>query len=340
VDLSVYIKELLYKHNCVIIPGFGAFVANYSPASINAVSDSFDPPSKDIMFNPGIVRNDGLLADYLSQKTNISYDEALLILKDSVADLKLSLNKGKTVNFTAIGNFSVNKEGKYIFQPDNSTNLLLESFGMSVFNSPAIRREGIAKGIERKIREKDISREIRIPAAVKWVAAASITILVLISMAVLNPGVIEKINFNYSSIYNSLVSRLYNNDFENSPAIKPETIKPLAVAAETKQVNADSIAAADLTAENKAETVQAETVRNPEYYIVGGCFSIEENAEKFLKELKSKGYDASLVGVTKTGLFRVAYSGFSNAEDANSQLEKLRNSEDADVWLLHYHNNQ
>jgi cell division protein FtsN len=159
-------------------------------------------------------------------------------------------------------------------------------------------------------------------------------------MAVLNPGVIEKINLNYSSIYNSIVSRLYNNNFKNNSAVKPLVEKPVIVAAETKQADADSIVAAELTAVNKTETVQAETVSNPEYYIVGGCFSIEENAEKFMKELKSKGYDASIVGVTKTGLFRVAYCGFSNLVDATNQLEELRSAEDANVWLLHYHINQ
>ena len=45
-QLSPYIKDLLYRYECVIIPGFGAFLANYTSASIQVDSSTFYPQGK------------------------------------------------------------------------------------------------------------------------------------------------------------------------------------------------------------------------------------------------------------------------------------------------------
>ena len=50
-DITKYIKELLFLHDCVILPGFGGFVANYKSAKIDEIRNVFFPPSKDIGFN-------------------------------------------------------------------------------------------------------------------------------------------------------------------------------------------------------------------------------------------------------------------------------------------------
>jgi hypothetical protein len=36
-ELNKYISDLLRKHNCVIVPDFGGFVANYRSAVIDKV---------------------------------------------------------------------------------------------------------------------------------------------------------------------------------------------------------------------------------------------------------------------------------------------------------------
>ena len=33
--LDLFLAELLYDHDCVIVPGFGGLVANYRPAKLN-----------------------------------------------------------------------------------------------------------------------------------------------------------------------------------------------------------------------------------------------------------------------------------------------------------------
>ena len=76
-QLSPYIKDLLYRYECVIIPGFGAFLANYTSASIDADSSTFYPPGKTISFNRQLQTNDGLLANYVASVEGTSSELAL-----------------------------------------------------------------------------------------------------------------------------------------------------------------------------------------------------------------------------------------------------------------------
>ncbi len=62
-EISQYIKELLILNDCVIIPEFGGFVANYKPATIE--NNQFFPPAKEIAFNNKLVSNDGLLIKHI-----------------------------------------------------------------------------------------------------------------------------------------------------------------------------------------------------------------------------------------------------------------------------------
>lgn len=69
------------------------------------------------------------------------------------------------------------------------------------------------------------------------------------------------------------------------------------------------------------------------YYIITGAFSQPENALKFLKKLKSMGYNASLAGTSPKGLQMVAASSAPTAELAEAELEKIRH-EFSTAWIL------
>ena len=72
-DIVRHINNLLLKHNCVIVPGLGGFVANYKSARIHPVNHTFTPPAKEIVFNTGLKHNDGILATYIALELNINY---------------------------------------------------------------------------------------------------------------------------------------------------------------------------------------------------------------------------------------------------------------------------
>ena len=69
--LDKQISSLLYLHDCIIIPGFGGFVANQKPSFLNPAHHIFSPPSKRIAFNSSLRIGDGLLANHISKTLNL-----------------------------------------------------------------------------------------------------------------------------------------------------------------------------------------------------------------------------------------------------------------------------
>ena len=49
--VSYYISELLFLHDCVVLPEFGGFVGNNQSAKLNTITGELLPPSKQLLFN-------------------------------------------------------------------------------------------------------------------------------------------------------------------------------------------------------------------------------------------------------------------------------------------------
>ena len=73
---DTYIKDLLYRNDCVVLPNLGAFITRNVSAKIDESNNVIYPPSKHISFNPKIVENDGLLANHIAIVENISREKA------------------------------------------------------------------------------------------------------------------------------------------------------------------------------------------------------------------------------------------------------------------------
>ena len=83
--IANYIKDLLYRHDCVIVPNFGGFVTNRISAQIHKNSYTFLPPTKQVGFNSHLTHNDGLLANYIASSENISFDQATIKISEIVS---------------------------------------------------------------------------------------------------------------------------------------------------------------------------------------------------------------------------------------------------------------
>lgn len=124
------IGNLLLRHNCVIIPSFGGFVAKPVPARIDYNKGTMHPPGKSLLFNKQLVNNDGLLISEFSQSNNLSYDEATTEIKDLVEGWRETLNLGGRIEIDNVGNLFFDDERNICFEQDRFCNLLLESFGL------------------------------------------------------------------------------------------------------------------------------------------------------------------------------------------------------------------
>lgn len=138
-QLLTHIQKLLYRHDCVIVPQFGGFIANRIGARIEN-DTQFYPPCKQLGFNASLSHNDGLLANELASAKNISFDAANLEIQSTVKDWLQKLHSGKLV-LENVGTFSLNSEEQIIFEPISEVNYLSSSFGLSSYSSNTIARQ-------------------------------------------------------------------------------------------------------------------------------------------------------------------------------------------------------
>ena len=113
-QLQQYIKELLYRHECVTVPNFGAFLTRTISLLIQPKTGVFSPPTKEVSFNHLLKSNDGILAHYMAQKENISYEQALRKIEKEVIIWKQKLQT-QHLTFVGIGEMRLNPQKKINF---------------------------------------------------------------------------------------------------------------------------------------------------------------------------------------------------------------------------------
>ncbi len=138
--LSKYIRDLLFRYECVIIPEFGGLLTKTISAQIDERSHTLSPPSKRLGFNSQLTENDGLLANYVASVDKTPYEKAINFIKFEVKEWQKKLVNQDMV-LEEIGTFSLNKEGKILFEPDPNSNFLTDAFGLSTIIAPEVSRE-------------------------------------------------------------------------------------------------------------------------------------------------------------------------------------------------------
>ena len=120
----------MLRHNCVIVPSFGGFVAKQVSAKIDYSSGKMFPPSKSLLFNKQLINNDGLLISEFSQSNGLSYEEATQKVQAKVSEWQKILSSGSRIELDRIGYLFFDAEKNLCFEQDRFFNLLLESFGL------------------------------------------------------------------------------------------------------------------------------------------------------------------------------------------------------------------
>ena len=113
-QLSKAINSLLYTNDCVTVPGFGSFIVNKFSSVYDEKKGKFYPPSRRVSFNPKIKNNDGLLANFISEKESISYEVAVKNIHNQVISWKKKLNT-EPILLDNIGELSYNSDENIIF---------------------------------------------------------------------------------------------------------------------------------------------------------------------------------------------------------------------------------
>jgi nucleoid DNA-binding protein len=139
-ELIPIIVDLLSKHTCVIVPDFGGFIVNEKGTVISTAGDRFFPPCKELIFNPHLSHNDGLLVHAFMQKNGISFDEANRIISGKVKSVRKEIEIHKAYSLGNFGFFSLETTG-IVFHAKEISIEDVGSFGLHEFYFPVLRAE-------------------------------------------------------------------------------------------------------------------------------------------------------------------------------------------------------
>lgn len=85
----------------------------------------------------------------------------------------------------------------------------------------------------------------------------------------------------------------------------------------------------------KARVVIGDANEDARYFIIMGSFSVQDNAEKLMKKLRSQGFYPTILQ-SPQGLYRVSAYHFNNERTARVEVGQIRQNypQYQDAWLL------
>lgn len=303
-QFAEHIASLLYRYDCVVLPDFGAFLTQYTPAQHHETTNAFYPPKKQLAFNAQLVSNDGLLANYIAKVSEISYEEACEKIKSQVRQLFDHLHQGNKVVLDNIGVFFIGEEQALQFEPSYHLNYLTTAFGLSSFTKPEIKRLAY--------KEEVIQLEQEVPIAFtperrnrKWMNYAAVG---FIGFCLLGYGAFT-----------------YLNQVEKHNTVAQQ---------EANEAVNSKIQEATFVIDNPLPAITlAFTKPKGNFHVIAGAFSFEANAKKKIGQLKDKGYDAYLMGKNAYGLFQVAYGSYVTNPEALKVVRQIRKTDNPAAWI-------
>ena len=151
--IDKHISDLLYDHECVIVPDLGGFLSSYVPSKIHPVRHMVLPPSKKIAFNIFLRQNDGLLANHVVQSEHVTYPEALKEIETYVETCHKELADGKKFIVERIGILSKDAETNIQFEPFSNVNYLKDSYGLSPVQYVPIQHNDFEQKVEKQLHD-------------------------------------------------------------------------------------------------------------------------------------------------------------------------------------------
>jgi len=312
-NIQFHIKNLLYRHDCVIVSGLGGFVTQRQPAKID--NGYFLPPRKILTFNQSLEEShDGLLANQIAKEEKVSFQIAQQKIKAFNQKVFETLEEETDIYLKDLGHFKMNAERKLVFKPDDK-DWLIEAFGL-----PKFKIDQIERGAENPITEKPVSE-----ASLDETVAPKVT---PIKKAPSRPNYWKyaAVGIVAIGIAGLVGSQLYQKDVKAHNITQQEKAKNLV----DQKIQESSFL---VTKPLKALSIKVESKRTGKYHIVGGAFRVRANVDKKIKQLQKQGFDAKYIGTNKYGLHQVVYASFEDKLKALKKLSQIKSQNNPYAWL-------
>ena len=332
-NLVKNISRLIAQHNCVIMPGVGAFLAHRVPAYYSAKEKIFMPPHRSLAFNPQVTVDDALLlSEYMSDGT-LSYEEANERLNSDIEAMRLKLADSGILYFGDLGTFNMDIDGKISFTPNENSIDDPYNYGF----------EPLAIAPLKELKKKDIViKRSNIGKYISAVAAAIVAVFVLIplgssifnndaQLSVAGFAPVEK------SARPMAVAPMDEAVCEIAPVEETVTahiftttdVAPVVEVTQQADIQAPATEMAVEETANGAQEVAKEISK--QYSIIVASTPNPDKAQLAITELSRK-MQADYKVVQGDRRFRIAIESYETEADANAALERIQ-ATFSDAWV-------
>ena len=320
-NLFRHIEYLLIRHDCVILPGFGAFIATSTPARIDTSIGKIYPPARTIMFNHSVTVDDGMLASSIARKQSLSFEEARQVMVNYVRQLKATLEERREISVGKIGTLTVGEEGNILFMPAAVSFGDLGAIGLSPVST--LRHTRISENSteadkaecegQKAFGDKKRPHKIGFRKRLSRYAAALAVAAVAVTAVIMNPFP-----------HDTREQRASVMPVEALNQIRPAKENNLTPATTLPEQKGASISEPELT------TVVTDTqavAESPKHYLIVGTFKTAKEAERFVKMHTSEEYPLETVASR-----RVTRVAVASSTDKNELLPLLNSSKISRVF--------
>lgn len=303
--LALHIEYLLLRHDCVIVPGLGAFLVHRDEARLED-GRRLLPPVRTLGFNSELTLNDGLLAGSVARRDSITYEAARQRIGQCVESFIHQLRESGTVPLGRLGTLSVSPESKgYIFEPAedsfvaNLPCLGLEPLTLAPVAGPSADEPGEPTVARPRLRAGFLAR----------VAASAVLLCVTVGIVIATSGLSRGDRTDMASIGSALTSKAVE--------------EPVAVS--DIPVSRDILLNIALPAREPASEVR-EASPAGRYLLVVGSFPTQKAADKFI------GGRAGLETISMDGNWRIYAATASTIGEARDKARELSSAYPS-VWV-------
>ena len=336
ISIAEAISDLLYVRDTVVVPGLGAFVKKATPAKVNPVANYFAMPGSILEFDPNLREDNELIVRYLSEKNEISEEEARKVLAMFVSDCFNTLKNKKKVLLGGIGSLSYDWAGDLAFEPDNTVNYNSDAFGLADITMPPTDRSKTKDEIKEEIAQQQKDKNTPVTVDEKavheedghrrrryawlWILLG----LLLVAAAVLfGLHEFKMLTFPWE---------------KEAPGRTPATPRSYTLPSYTKEWKwavpvAQDTARIQDTTQFPSEPRAAEIVDDASLRIIAGCFAQEENASRLATRLRSEGFPKAFYEQRGTKWY-VSFGLYATDDEATTALREIRKNTEYKAWIL------
>ncbi|WP_395617693.1 hypothetical protein [Aquirufa sp.] len=321
-EFYTFLEHLLYDHECVIIPQFGGFVVNAQDYQFNAKENKIYPKRKCVAFNEKLKTDDRFLTTEWAINKSLSHKEASIEIAAISKDLKSLIVSQGSLTFGELGTFTLNSENRLSFTPNPDFNADLSVFGLFP----------VGLGYNRQPKEVKPTLEV-IPTAEDLPTTVSEDYQpVKLSKSIY---VYALIAFILGGLGAFFLTEPASNQAQSSlnpiKIEKKETVSVKATAAPAKPVQIDTVQKNTIDAPVEVTVGEDQDV----IYLIAASFQTLSQAEKGLKEFKSRGFDQAeiILKNDQTKFYRISLGTEHSMEFGYAKASELKTSKKVDIWV-------